>query len=250
MASSGRPHRRRAMRANRAMQVGMHQASHGVEGRGWIALVILGTIALLAFIKIGQDVLVHRSTPFDDAVRAWMSVHRTPRVFSLFLWVTRIGSTRIMYAVSLIASVYLWYRDEWRVAASVLIAPALAIAVYETVKRLYGRARPPGFNHITDSSFSFPSAHATAATAVCCSLAYVLWREGVFGRLAMIAIGVLVPLLVGVSRLYLDAHWATDVLGGWSAGLFIAMVSAGVYDRARFRANPNAAAGSGSRPTR
>jgi undecaprenyl-diphosphatase len=238
------------MCANRALHAGMHQASHGVEGRGWIALLVLGTIALLAFVKIGQDVLVHRATPFDDAVRSWMSLHRTPGAYSLFLWVTRIGSTRVMYAVALIASVYLWYRDDWRVAASVLIAPTLAIAVYETVKRIYGRARPPGFNHVTDGSFSFPSAHATAATAVCCSLAYVLWREGAFGRFAMTALGIIVPALIGVSRAYLDAHWATDVLGGWSAGLCIAMISAGAYDRARLRGHTRAAANSGPRTTR
>lgn len=238
------------MCANRALHTRMHQASHGVEGRGWIALFVFGAIALLAFVKIGQDVLVHRSTPFDDAVRAWVSVHRTSGAFVFFLWVTRIGSTRIMYAVSIVASAYLLYRDEWRVAASVLIAPALAIAVYETVKRLYGRARPPGFNQMSDGSFSFPSAHATAATAVCCSLAYVLWREGAFGRMTMLAIGIVVPVLVGMSRVYLDAHWATDVLGGWSAGLFIATVSAAAYNRARLRATTDASASSGSRTSR
>lgn len=219
------------------MQAVMHQASHGVEGRGWVALLILGTVALLAFVTIGQDVLVHESSAFDDAIRSWVSAHQTTGAFTFFLWVTRVGSTRSMYAMSVVASLYLWYREEWRMAASVLIAPALAIAVYETVKRLYGRARPAGLNQISDGSFSFPSAHATAATAVCCSLAYVLWREGVLGRVTMLAFAIVVPVLVGVSRVYLDVHWATDVLGGWSAGLFIAMVSAGLYRRARRRAN-------------
>ena len=194
--------------------------------------------------------MVHESSAFDNTIRSWVLAHQTPGPFAFFLWVTRVGSTRSMYAISVVASAYLWYRDEWRVAASVLIAPALAIAAYETVKRLYGRARPPGFSQISDGSFSFPSAHATAATAVCCSLAYVLWREGVLGRVAMLAFGMIVPVLVGVSRVYLDAHWATDVLGGWSAGLFIAMVSAGVYSRARLRANTHAAASSGPRTTR
>jgi undecaprenyl-diphosphatase len=108
----------------------------------------------------------------------------------------------------------------------------LAVAVYESVKRLYGRARPVGYAHVPEG-FSFPSAHATAAAAVCCTLAYVLWREGLFGRVAAVLLGVVVPLLVGLSRVYLDAHWATDVLGGWSAGLFIAALSAGLYNRAR-----------------
>lgn len=223
------------MRANRALHTRMHQASHGVEGREWIGFVVFGALALLSFIKIGQDVWVHESNAFDSAIRSWVAVHQTSSVFAVFLWVTRIGSTRTMYALSIVASVFLWYRDDWRIAASLLIAPALAIAVYETVKRLYGRARPPGFPPMSDGSFSFPSAHATAAAAVCCSLSYVLWREGLLGRASAISIAAIVPLLVGVSRVYLEAHWATDVLGGWSAGLFIATLSGGLYYRARRR---------------
>jgi undecaprenyl-diphosphatase len=115
----------------------------------------------------------------------------------------------------------------------VLIAPALAVGVYETVKRLYGRARPPGFNRVSDASFSFPSAHATAAVAVCGTLAYVFWREGIFSGWVALVLATVVPLLVGVSRVYLGAHWATDVLGGWSAGLLIVALSAGLYNRAQ-----------------
>jgi undecaprenyl-diphosphatase len=69
------------------------------------------------------------------------------------------------------------------------------------------------------------------SAAVCCTLAYVLWREGLTGGRAALTLAALVPLLVGGSRLYLNVHWATDVLGGWCAGLFIAVFSAMLYDR-------------------
>ena len=86
-----------------------------------------------------------------------------------------------------------------------------------------------------DSSYSFPSGHATVSAAVCCTLAYVLWREGFVGRWTALAFAVVVPILVGVSRLYLNVHWATDVLGGWIVGLMIAALSAALYDHHRRR---------------
>lgn len=228
----------------------MHQASHGVEGREWIGLVVLGTLALLAFAKIGQDVFSHESTAFDGAIQSWVASHQAPRVFTFFRWVTTIGATRTMYGLSFVAALYLWSGDKRPIAASVLIAPALAVGVYETVKRLYGRARPPGFSRMADGTYSFPSAHATAAAAVCCTLAYVLWREGIVGRAAALLLAVVIPLLVGVSRVYLDAHWATDVLGGWSAGLFIAALSAGLYNRTRRRLDAGTGVAPRSAPVR
>ena len=63
----------------------------------------------------------------------------------------------------------------------------------------------------------------------------MLWRERLIGGRTALALAIGGPLLVGISRIYLNVHWATDVLGGWSAGLLIAVLSAALYDRYRRR---------------
>jgi undecaprenyl-diphosphatase len=69
------------------------------------------------------------------------------------------------------------------------------------------------------------------SAAVCCTLAYLYWRAGLVRRGPALAVAILIPLVVGVSRIYLDVHWATDVLGGWSAGLPVAVLAAALCER-------------------
>jgi undecaprenyl-diphosphatase len=62
-------------------------------------------------------------------------------------------------------------------------------------------------------------------------LAYFLWRERFLAAPAAMAIAIVPPLCVGLSRLYLDVHWSTDVLAGWCAGLAILAVAVSFYRR-------------------
>jgi membrane-associated phospholipid phosphatase len=203
--------------------------------KDWITVVLVGTGALVGFAKVGGDVFAHESTGFDGAVQTWMLAHQLPLLHTIFLWITHLGGIMGMRVLALAGAVYLWYRGHRRVAAGVLVVPVVANALFEGLKRVYARPRPLGLGRGVDSSYSFPSGHATVSAAVCGTLAYVLWREGFIGPRAALAFATLAPLLVGVSRLYLNVHWATDVLGGWSVGLFIGALSAALYNHHRRR---------------
>jgi membrane-associated phospholipid phosphatase len=203
--------------------------------RDWAVAVALGALALVGLAKVGEDVFAHESASFDGAIQSWVLSHQHPLLDRFFVWVTIVGGITAMCVLSLIGAAYLWYRRRRRAAAGVLIAPTIAIVVFAMVKQLYARPRPTGLGGVVSSSYSFPSGHATASAAVCCTLAYVFWREGFARRNTALAFAILVPLLVGFSRVYLNVHWATDVIGGWCAGLLVAVLSAIVYDRYRRR---------------
>jgi membrane-associated phospholipid phosphatase len=172
-------------------------------------------------------------TTVDGAVQAWVLAHQAPMAHTVFLWISRVGGVVGMRVLALLGAAYLWYRARPRLAAGMILVLVVANALFEIAKPLYARPRPPGLGGRVDSSYSFPSGHATMSAAVCGALAYVLWREGLIGPASAVALAVLVPLVVGVSRVYLNVHWATDVIGGWGAGLLVAGLAVAFYDYRR-----------------
>jgi membrane-associated phospholipid phosphatase len=204
----------------------------------WTLIVIVTVIALFIFAELGEDV-AHRSTGWlDNAVRGWFLAHQNPVLYRIAYAFTWIGAPEVMVLIAIVAAV-MFYRSRGRRKAGVVIAAPAAGGVLSTgVKLLYGRARPAGAAVLNERTFSFPSGHSTMAAAVMVTLCYVLAREKIISWPTAILIGGLVPLVVGLTRLYLDVHWTTDVIGGWMAGLFIAAVSAALYERLRSSAPP------------
>ena len=197
----------------------------------WALAVILGVAALIACAKLGEDVFAHETASFDEAIQVWVVGHQNGVISSVFLAITYMGSVGADVAAALVAAIWLWRVRGRRVAAAALVAPTVATVLFLLIKRTFARMRPAGLGGLMLRTYSFPSGHSTASTAVWCTLAYVTWREGLTRRRAAIWIAVVPPLLVGISRVYLDVHWATDVLGGWSLGLLLAVMGGVLYDR-------------------
>jgi undecaprenyl-diphosphatase len=167
----------------------------------------------------------------NSTVRAWMLAHQNPIAHQAFAWASAVGSFRSVFWLSVLGAAYLVVIGRRRGVAACLLAPLLSVPVYTGIRRFYPHARPPSVAGLAEGTSSFPSAHTTASAAVYCTLAYVLWREGILPAPISLAVAIVMPLLVGVSRVYLDVHWATDVIGGWVAGILIAAVARLVYNR-------------------
>jgi membrane-associated phospholipid phosphatase len=180
--------------------------------------------------------ILGKPSVFDSTVRAWVHAHQSRTASAFLSWVSIVGSVTPMAMVAVAGAVALFVRGRRHAVGALLLAPLAALITYHYVKGLIARTRPSGAGNFVDGTYSFPSAHATTAAAVCATLAYVFWRERLVHGAIALQIAVLVPLVVGASRVYLDAHWATDVIGGWGAGLLVAMLSAALYHRCRIAA--------------
>lgn len=199
----------------------------------WTLIAVVSAIAVGIFADIGEDVAEHSTTVFDEAVRGWLIAHRTPIFYRIAYIITWAGSPIVMVVLAIAAGIWFYRRHGHRKAGVLVAAPAVGGLISGGVKHLYARARPPGALLLNERTYSFPSGHALTSAAVMVTLCYVMAREKIISWQAAIALGGLVPLAVGLTRLYLDVHWTTDVVGGWTAGLFVASLSAAMYEYLR-----------------
>ena len=162
-----------------------------------------------------------------------MIAHRSPILYRVAYIITYAGSPVAMVALALVAGIWFYRRHGHRKAGVLVAAPAVGGVLSGVGKHLYGRSRPPGAVLLNLRTYSFPSGHALTSAAVMVTLCYVMAREKIISWPVAIVVGALVPLAVGLTRLYLDVHWTTDVVGGWTAGLFVASLSAALYEYLR-----------------
>ncbi|MCI2238994.1 phosphatase PAP2 family protein [Paenibacillus sp. TRM 82003] len=123
-----------------------------------------------------------------------------------------------------------------RQALWALLAGAVAAVASPVLKALVGRTRPALDAGLTGSDGgAFPSGHSfAAATVVLGALVLLLPPARSRARLALrAAAGALVLLLIGVDRVWLGAHWPTDVLGGWLMGAALVALAAALAARGR-----------------
>lgn len=145
---------------------------------------------------------------------------RTLELTDLARALTFLGDVPVLCLLTVFTALLLW-RVTKRLRPSVLLLAAVAGsgALTYAVKLLVARHRP-GPSYLLgsiDTSYSFPSGHTLDSTAFLLTLAGLLWMSG--ARLVLRIVGGLIAVLlsvgIGLSRLYLGYHWATDVLAGW-----------------------------------
>jgi undecaprenyl-diphosphatase len=199
-----------------------------------LAVVLVCGLALWGLIYLGGEMREGETLGFDRdlmmALRAPGRPHAPigpPWLPDAMRDVTALGSTALITLATLTASAALLYRKRWGRALVLLLVVVLANASDDLLKVFYNRARPDfAVAGLYIRSQSFPSGHSTASAALWLSLATIAasFEARTDAKVFWFVTAVLAILAVGFSRVYLGAHWPTDVVAGWVLGAMWALI--------------------------
>jgi len=182
-------------------------------------------VALLtwAFIQISSEMVEGDTRAFDlEVAHAAQSLRiNFPWIAEVMRDLSGLGSTVVLTLFTLAAVGYLEVVRARMTALLVAAAVISGTAGVNLLKAFFGRPRPDaGFAEVVATGMSFPSGHATNSAIVFLTVAALLagTRTRAMEQYYIVAIAILMALLVGLSRIALGVHWATDVLAGWALG--------------------------------
>jgi membrane-associated phospholipid phosphatase len=201
-------------------------------------LVLIGATWLFAIIAedvINQEQLSRLDVELSNAIHA-----RDTRSLTLVLLVvTNVHSTVGVGLIALAVTVYLWRRrlKDWALAFALSVYGGMLLNAI--LKHIFQRSRPhlPG-SVLTFKGYSFPSGHTIMATTLYGALCALLISRvrGWLWRGVIIVGAIFLIVLVGFSRIYLGAHYLSDVLAAMVEGLFwLAVCLTGVFTMRRWK---------------
>ena len=169
--------------------------------------------------------------PGDLKVTTWVQSWRTDWLDTAFRAVTVVGVEYVAAAVILLAAAALTLAGQRRAAGLVVAASVAGFALRTALKLAIARPRPSDeLVQVIERAdgYSFPSGHVMFYTVLLGALWLVMATGGLspVTRRAITGATVLALLLIGLSRIYLGAHWLSDVAAGYVFGAVVVGVAA------------------------
>ena len=177
-------------------------------------LLALTAVGGFSFFLLG-DIVLNEGEPRIDRWAADLAERlNTDMLVSVAKVVTTLGASWVTGPLVLVMVVFALARRRWIDAVALVCGWPIVWALVQITKSAYDRARPPG-SLVDTFNQAFPSGHAAYAVAwIACATVLVRAGVGWATRIAAVTVAVGIVAVVAVTRVYLRAHYLTDVLGG------------------------------------
>lgn len=177
---------------------------------------VIWLVLLIIFLIIMLGILFNKTTSIDNYVYNLVASNITNNKTTFFKVITFFGSTKFIVTLcAIFLLLFLLLKNKW-IGINICLALITSTLVNNIVKIIIRRPRPEVTKLVIEHSYSFPSGHTMAATMMYGILMYYVLNSKLNKYLKLlicILLGGLV-ILVGISRIYLGAHYFTDVVAG------------------------------------
>jgi undecaprenyl-diphosphatase len=193
----------------------------------WRLVLLFGGIVVpLAVAREMADNVLRRETlRLDEPILLWLHARAHPAWDHAFTVVTESGGFLATFAIGLWGAWRLRKARRGRALGFWALSLGGAGAINVFAKLVFARERPALWPTLSpEHDYSFPSGHATLSTALATAVLLLAWPSK--WRWHGIVFAALWPPLIGTSRMYLGAHFPSDIVAGACAGL---AWTAGVY---------------------
>jgi len=174
-------------------------------------LLLVSTIILIYII---ENLLQKDIANFDNAVYTYIASFISEPLTDIALVITTLGSAYIILPICLILIIVFWKKIE---GIAVTINLIISFLANQALKRIVARPRPTEYRIIEELGYSFPSGHSMVSMAFYGLLIYFIYRKVKNPYIKWISCILLTILifLIGLSRIYLGVHYASDVIAGF-----------------------------------
>lgn len=204
---------------------------------GFILLASAGTLfALIAENVVNAGAL----TIVDQEIAQWLHAHSTTMLTQCLLIITHLHDPWVLSPVAGIITLYYIWKKRWYAALSVFLVVQGAMLLNLLAKHAFQRARPTFDDPlITLATYSFPSGHVVASTVFYGTLvALLIFQKPALHRaIYILPIAFAMVILVAFSRMYLGAHYLSDVLAAFlEAMIWMVLCLTSTYNYRDYRA--------------
>jgi len=194
-----------------------------------LLLVFLAALLALVFAALSSEVMEGETRSFDMYLLHWAQALRVghPGLADVMRDLSGMGSAVVLTLVIGATAGYLVLTAARATALLVLASALSGTLLVSLFKAAFGRLRPAlAYADFLVPSLSFPSGHASMSAVVYLTLGALIagTRPRLAQRAYIVTAAALMTMLVGLSRVALGVHWATDVLGGWAFGTAWAII--------------------------
>lgn len=214
-----------------------------------ITALLVFIFGLNLFVELTDEVGKKALKALDKQILEYAWSFRSPGLNEFFLFISELGGVYAYLVATAIMTVFLfWKFRHWEFVLQLLLVVIVSGLSNQFLKEVFQRSRPSLENMVVAvETLSYPSGHAMVSMSFYGFLAYLVFHIKMRKRVRSVLFTFFVVLIaaIGISRIYLGAHFPSDVAGGYIAGLIwlafcvVLFTTVGLYRKKMARRDPS-----------